>query len=679
VATPVAIVRSTASRFGAVHGAARTRVSVWAVYAAVLALVGLLTSAGSARAAGVPARPMVLAVWGLIDGNNPLSRADVRVYAGAPRGVNLSGPGLTGRPLSESDGASARETAATGVALLAFRRLPREFTVVVAGGRAGGRAVPGALGAVIRGYRSGTVVYVNPVTTLIAGEVATSPDRSRASTLGVAQRRVYRLLGIPGWEDDPDLSYSDRYFDGASYLAAARFAGGIAALDQALVREARRGGQAHRFLQSGQIRQPAFAASGPRASVAVVGVGALISAAFKSLASWAGSSLARAVGEKAGNKVLGWLLAAFGLDDKLPDPTVLEVKKLVEDLGKQVTQLQGEVALAGFSTLLHQTDTTTGKIKHAVNQVALLANMPAKDPTKRAFTQTIIDYIGANLIDAPEILDQHLGSNVALADNLLKSASRTLGKHRFFGPADSAEVRSIYDYFASYQVQLAMLLQEYFHAKPTIYSPANATANLERLRGNVEGQAGSLKADVPANTVIETKPREMWITDPSGAFPVEVDLNYLASIRYYVSAGARKESPHFETRPAMSATSLGGLPFKNWGVPKKAAFERLTADSSGSSVIDWLQKDAGFSKQFLETSGGNKWMGDGFNLQSSAHGNHGYLRTIFFNFGSRTTSERLIEFDSEGPPRWQDAFRAHKSGLMYVRKLGADESYWWSG
>ncbi len=647
--------------------------------AAVLACVGVLACAGPARAAGSRAQPAVLAVWGLIDRGNPLSGADVRVYAGAPRGVSLSGRGLAGPPLAQINGVRARRTAATGVALLAFKRLPREFTVVVAGGRAGGRGLPGDLGAVVRGYHSGTVVYVNPVTTLIAGSVGTSVDRSRASTVAVAQRRVYRLLGIPGWEDNSDLSYSDRYLDGSRYLAAARRAGGIGALDQALLREARRGGQAHRFLESGRFRRTTFGAFAPRASAAVAGAGPVIGAAFKALASWAGSSLAGVVGEKAGSTVLGWLLAAFGLDDKLPDPTVLEIKRLVQELGTQVTQLQGEVALAGFSTLLHQTDRTTGQIKHAVSQVALLANMPAKDPTKRAFTQTIIDYIGTNLIDAPEILNQHLGSQVALADNLIKSASRTLGRRRFFGPKDSAEVRSIYDYFASYQVQLAMLLQEYFHAKPTVYSPANATANLERLRGNVEGQADSLKPAVPANTVVDTKTREMWITAPSGAFPAEVDLDHLASVHYYINAGARKESPHFEPRRSLSATSLTDVPHGNWQVPSKAGFEGLTEGSTGSSPIDWLHKEAGFSKQFLETNGGTKWMRDGFNLQSNAHGNHGYLRTTFFNIRSRTTSETLIEFDSERAPSWQDAFRANKSGLMYVRKLAADESYWWSG
>ncbi len=563
------------------------------------------------------------------------------------------------------------------MALLSFNRLPREFTVVISGGSADGRRMPGQLGAVVRGYSSGSVVYVNPVTTLIAGAVGASANRSGTSAPAAAQRRIYRLLRIPDWEDNPDLSYSDRYFDGVLYLAAALRAGSIAALNAALVRDAQRGGQAHRFVASKRTGKPAFTASGPRASVAAVAALPLIGTAFKWLASWAGSSLAGVVGEKAGSAALGWLLAAFGLDNKLPDPDVLEIKRLVQDLGKQVTQLQGEVAQAGFSTLLHQTDRTTGQIKHAINQVALLANMPAKDPTKRAFTQTIIDYIGANLIDAPEILNQHLGSDVALADNLIKSASRTLGKRRFFGPKDSAEVKSIYLYFASYQVQLAILLQEYFHAKPAIYSPTNATAQLDRIRGNVDAQAGSLKPDVPANSVVDTKTRQMWVTDPSGAFAPEVDLDHLASVRYSVKPGARKESPTFEPRRAISGTTLSGFPFANWTVPKKSDFEGLTEGFSGSSRVNWLHTEAGFSKQLLESRGANKWMADGFNLSSNAHGNHGYLRVTVFNLGSSTTSESLVEFDSERVPKWQDVFKANKSGLMYVRKLAADESYWW--
>ena len=43
--------------------------------------------------------------------------------------------------------------------------------------------------------------------------------------------------------------------------------------------------------------------------------------------------------------------------------------------------------------------------------------------------------------------------------------------------------------------------------------PPNAAANLERLRANVVSQADSLKPDVPENTVIDTKSREMWLTD----------------------------------------------------------------------------------------------------------------------------------------------------------------------
>jgi hypothetical protein len=65
----IVIVRSGAERLSALPGAARARVSVLLVVCvAVLASVGVFASAGSARAAGVRAKPVVLAVWGLIDG-----------------------------------------------------------------------------------------------------------------------------------------------------------------------------------------------------------------------------------------------------------------------------------------------------------------------------------------------------------------------------------------------------------------------------------------------------------------------------------------------------------------------------------------------------------------------------------------------------------------------------------
>jgi hypothetical protein len=58
-----------------------------------------------------------------------------------------------------------------------------------------------------------------------------------------------------------------------------------------------------------------------------------------------------------------------------------------------------------------------------------------------------------------------------------------------------------------------MLLQEYYHAKPEVFSRTVAEANLRQLDQNVESQARSLKPGVPANTVVDTKTNQMWVQD----------------------------------------------------------------------------------------------------------------------------------------------------------------------
>ena len=538
--------------------------------------------------------------------------------------------------------------------------------------------MPGTLRAVVRDYGSGAVVYINPVTTIIADVVAASPRPKRAATVAGARQRVYRVLQIPGWVNNADLSYSDRYFDGGSYLWAARRVGGMAQLDRQLVRDALTGGRPRRFID----RQVAGGQDGsqPSASAAAVSwlalpAGALVKEVFKALAAQAGKSLVGVGVSKAGTAALGWLLAAFGYGDVLKDQDILAIRQAVEALGKQVTQLQGDMALAGFSTLIHQTDRTIGEIDHAGNQLALLANLPDNDPTKRAFTDRIVDYIGGHLIDAPEILNQALGSNLPIADNLIKSASRAVSQRsRFFTPHSSAQVMSVYDYFAVYQAKLGILLQEYYHAQPQVYSPATATANLARIHSNVESQAGSLKPAVPDHTVIDTKTREMWITQLPGE---EVDLNRILEI-YYVRISSRgDEAAKFRLKPDAGPTRLPGFPFTDWEVPTLEAFERLVAGSNGPSPLDWLEKQGGFNKQLLEAAAGRKWARDGFSLPFGRFITQPFeIETFRLSTGRRDSRTRIDWL--AGGNGWKAAFSKQKAGLMYVRKLPTGETYWWS-
>ena len=274
----------------------------------------------------------------------------------------------------------------------------------------------------------------------------------------------------------------------------------------------------------------------------------------------------------------------------LKDQDMLEIKQALTALGKQLTQLQSDVQLAGFSTLVHQTDTTIGRIDHASNELALLANLERSDTTRPAFTKMIVDYIGANLLDAPSILNQNLSANVPLSDNLVKSASRLVAQRsRFFDSKSSADVKSVYDYFVAYEVKLALLLTEYWHAKPETYSPATVAASLAAVEANVNAQAGSLKPPVPDRTVADKRTGLMWAQALNA--PAAADLHAIAEI-YKPSRGPQ----HFRLKPSAGPTAVAGLPFV-WRLPTIGEFERLIEGWSGRNPSAWLQDQAHMSRR----------------------------------------------------------------------------------
>jgi hypothetical protein len=388
--------------------------------------------------------------------------------------------------------------------------------------------------------------------------------------------------------------------------------------------------------------------------------------ALKALGILAAKKVGTLAAEKAGNAALGWVLAAFGFGDVLKDQDMLEIKQALSALGQQLTQLQGQVQLAGFSTLVHQTDTTIGRIDHASSQLALLAGMPRSDTTRRAFTQTIVDYIGANLLDAPSILNQNLSANVPLSDNLIKSASRVVAQRsRFFDSKSSAAVKSVYDYFAAYEVKLALLLTEYWHAKPETYSPATVASSLAAIEANVDAQLGSLKPPVPERTVADKRTGLMWAQALNA--PAAADLHAIAEI-YNPSRGPQR----FRLKPGAGSTGVAGLPFV-WRVPTIGELERLIEGWSGRSPAAWLEEQARMSKPMLDVSGGQMWVRDGFEFR---RGTVSELRIDVFDVqrGTRRQRPSIFWFFADG---WRGDFGDAKAGLMYVLGPIQSETYWW--
>ena len=612
------------------------------------ALTLALAAAGpaSAQPSANAAQPALVAVWALADGDTPLAGAHVRILKG-------------GAVLRQDNGTRREVTSRGGVSLLDLRRLPRRFTVeVVPRQRLGG-----TFRALVRRHRAGAVVHVNPVTTLIAGVLTAHRRRGRVISFARAHREVFRFLRIRHWHDHADLRYSDRAFDGDTYLRAARKAGGVAALNRRLVQRVLRDEGRRHFRPT---RANPRAAGNKRASSAAA---LSVETAFASLLKFAAVQAGEVAAKQGAEAALGWVLAAFGLKEDLVAKQLTEIQSALDDIGKQLTALKTDIVLANFSTLVHETDQTIGEINHAANQLDHLARVPQDDKTKGAFAQTIIDYIGSHLLDAPEILNENLNPGAPLADNPIKAASRVVKDQtgRFFENVDSAQAKSVYDYFAYYQTRLAILLTEYYHARPDIYSPQTTEAEVNRLHSYVVAQAQSVKPPVPSGTVIDTQTGLMWtqrfrphsLSDfvrisPSSIYPSQGQLVWIND-----------------------KFGLTDFPFLNWSLPTSEQVDRLIAGWSNSCCsLGWLQTEGGFGPMtapiFLHE------IGYGYNARMTElvasievydllHDKRGQATV-------RWTATRNFETDQA---LGNGALKRLEATAIKVRQPGPGETYWW--
>jgi hypothetical protein len=580
------------------------------------ALTIALAAAGpaSAQPSSTAAQPAVVAVWALADGDTPLAGAHVRILK-------------DGAVLRQDNGTRREVTSRGGVSLLDLRRLPRRFIVeVVPRQRLGG-----TFRALVRRHRAGAVVHVNPVTTLIAEVLTAHRRRGRVISFARAHREVLRFLRIPHWHDHADLRYSDKAFDGDTYLRAARKAGGVAALNRRLVQRVLRDeGRRH------------FRPTRGKARAASLGPEAFVENAFANLLTFAAKTGGEVAAKKGGEVALGWLLAGFGLNDDLVPQQLTEIRSALDALGKQLTEVQGDVALAQLSGLVAQTKDTIADIDHAANSLDAVAKIADGDKTKGKYAQMAVDYIGTKLIDAPEFLDLSLGSNAPLAEGIIKSASRLVKDRtgRFFEGIDSARARSIYDYYATYEARLAILLTEYYHARPEIYSPQTTEDEVIRLRSLVVAQAQSVKPPVPSGTVVDTQTGLMW-------------TQRFKSHSLFEFARLSPSSRSLEGDLLWRADKFGlpDLPFTNWSLPTPEQVKRLIAGWSNTCCsLGWLQTEGGFGpmtapiilypwKGYGYSSARMNELSVAFQVYDLLHDDQGYARgrwTVTPNFANRS-------------------------------------------
>jgi hypothetical protein len=586
--------------------ASPTTVAVAVVVATLLSATGQPPSARADASVAAPAATtsatahgdgVIVPVWALLDGDTPVSGARVRVYA--------AGPGDHGRrSLRQLGGARLARTQESGIAMLEFDRLPRSFTVVVSGGRAEGRLLRGSLSAQVRAYRSGTVVHVTPVTTLVERWRRDDPGVNRAR----ARVSVYRALGIPRWADDIDLRVTDRWFDGDTFLARER-----GRLDRAipeLLDEIRNGAEV-RF--QGTPPEPSGAALAAGNPIEEwwknADVTKLVTSGFQDL----GLSLAKQGLQAGGKWLLGKLLDEWGLKDLkdvlLPKSDTEVIREILDSINKRVVEVQisvesvkQAVAESQYSQLVAETNKQTAAIDKITEELAVVARMAKEDKTRVNYSQTVIEKI--KKLDDDHVsatLNKALDNPVRLANDILKAASQVMGTRRFFTSQSWSTVYSVYEYFALYQFRLAILLTNYWSTKPDTFSQATIKTSIDGINNNIVKQRTDRILPSPTSEwFVDTRNMKKWSTKPRWV-------------------NSRNYAPRQTCRPAGKGTWSCSEPLDpNWraaaaDLPTEEDFRQLIDGWDGNNPFEWLRRQVGRTNILINPNLGDQigfmWLG----------------------------------------------------------------------
>ena len=378
---------------------------------------------------------------------------------------------------------------------------------------------------------------------------------------------------------------------------------------------------------------------------------------------------------------LGWIssiAATFGFTSDRNQRA--EIQAALDAMGKQVTQLQGQlegtyraVAQDQLTLLGHQTDTTLGRIDHAQGLLGHLAKMPPDDPTLPKYARTIEDYIGAQLFDAPTILHRTLSPGIPLVDNVIKATSKAVAAGtRVFDTRKQAQVEAVHTYFAVYQTELAVLLANYWHSKPDTYSPETIRDSLAQIQSNVAAQRSALKPRLPSGSWMDPATGLMW------TFTIEA-VSGPAFIQSYLPRSV-----------VSNLDPVGGAPFRNWRLASSDQIARHISEVSGSARA-YLNAALGHEDAVRPTT----WVFNSLVPEAAgyrAYRDPFYVRLQVFNLDSNqleNLTEPGYQYDNMVPAHsWpskeldtaagREWFATKQAaGLLYVRQPAAGEDYWW--
>ena len=602
-----------------------------------------LLLAVASLASSLPAQAEVLLpVWVFADQDTPVAGATVEVVA-------------DGSSLRQIDGRAEEATNEEGVVGLEFDVLPAAFTVKVSGGSADGRRVRGVLRTDVEDFQSGTIVYVNPATSL----VAELRDRDPDSSVRAATRRAKRILGIPRWHDlGSDLQRSDRWFGGDAFLKQARRVGGIGRLVDRL---ATRPAGCCRYRDDDEPEGVAQVAGG----IPQIAVPEFIQSAALGLL----EDLAGAVQDEIKGRILGTIMGLLGLPEDLFDSAEIKeirgrfdrIDNALFDIKQSLISLEASIERANFNVLVQSAANDVAAIDKAYRDLAWLARMSPTDPTRRNYGATLRDFIRANLPAVPDRLLGKLGTNPG--DNVLTAASRTVkARVRFFGPVESAQVQAIYAYYADAQSRLGLALMALYQAEPQTYSPATIRNEIGRITTAVQNQARDyLKPSVPDSVFIDTRTNLMWsrtlVTRANG-------LSF---------------------RQVTWAAPFGGFTLPTLEEISELTLETRNPDRRPENPAAWLQRNARTPPGLEGRVWGSNSLGEvryeppflckkGYGVPCSASTRR---QVRWFNL-SNGKIEQLCDQAVRCPFLSNDGPRLSQENALVIfkRPLGAGESYW---
>lgn len=625
-----------------------------AVSTVALTIPAIAVGAAGRRPGQASARLQVIPVWAYLNGANPVVGGRVVITS-------------SGKPVRQLGARTPALTNANGVALVGVRRVPHRFRVIVRGGRAAGQRLTGGLRS-LTARPGAAVVEVNPLTALVTQLRVQRPRLS----FGEASRLVKRYFRVPWWADlGQNLRDGPRWFSARTYVREVRRHGSIDRLNRAVARRILRGQirlpRSPRTTRVGSTTPAAVfhPASTTATMVRKLTPGQRVVAVFKHLRDTAiGIGSQQLVGG-----ALGALLevGSKALGVKLPKSEVEQVQEQLSALSTQITELKGQVATLSTSVARHQasrqlnrSSTLTTDITFATSSLQTLANANANGELRTTLADDTIAHIRSKLLSAPQQFEDLLNPTFEIADNPIKAVSHALASSGFFDVRQSNEVRAVYDYYASYQAELAVVLTNYWNTDLTSYPATEQKEKIGSLEANVtKTERASLKPTVPPGAFIDTRtPKFMWATQ-NQTVNARTLLDQKLQTRRTIRLGS------FDNYQLPSAPDLSNL-LNGWtGNPR--TWLQAQIHVSLAHQLWWVSNSVTTQRVGIK-SGTCTVRVTVFDLATGKLEQHGYGNSAY---SEQVPGCRLND------PRPAHFLESKSGGLLLLRYLAPGESYYW--